>query len=140
MGNSYLAHLVVLLSFLGMLLTPSSCQDDSDEYDATTAVYIVTLKQAPTSHNQDALTRVIGHHFRNGVSRRNRHHRTRYLIPSIIFILKLYRVSFQSFWVRPKYPPPTTITNSFAEGAHTKRVTAGHMFSFIAMSEDQTLT
>ncbi|XP_057422204.1 subtilisin-like protease SBT2.2 isoform X2 [Lotus japonicus] len=78
MGNSYLAHLVVMLSFLGMLLIPSSCQDDSNEYDATTAVYIVTLRQAPTSHNQEELTREIGHHFRHGASRRNTLKRTRH--------------------------------------------------------------
>ncbi|KAK7318709.1 hypothetical protein RJT34_03415 [Clitoria ternatea] len=51
--NMHWAHLLVF-SFLLMLLTPSLCQDH-----ATTAVYIVTLKQAPASHHQDELTRVV---------------------------------------------------------------------------------
>lgn len=64
--NTYCVHLVVLLCFFGMLLIPSSCQ-----VDATTAVYIVTLKQALTSHYQGELSRVYNH-FRRGSSGRTR--------------------------------------------------------------------
>ncbi|KAJ1386142.1 Peptidase S8/S53 domain [Sesbania bispinosa] len=58
-----------------MLLIPSLCQDDSD--DVTTAVYIVTLRQAPASHYEDELTRV-GNHFRHGSSGRTRLHKPRH--------------------------------------------------------------
>ncbi|KAK7247333.1 hypothetical protein RIF29_42214 [Crotalaria pallida] len=53
-----------LVFLLLLLLTPSLCQDDSDDDgDSTTAVYIVTLRQAP-SHFQDELIRV-GNGFRH---------------------------------------------------------------------------
>ncbi|XP_061361218.1 subtilisin-like protease SBT2.2 isoform X2 [Gastrolobium bilobum] len=54
MGNIYLAHFVVLF-WLGMLVS-CLCQDVSD--DATTAVYIVALRQAPVSHYYGELRRV----------------------------------------------------------------------------------
>lgn len=98
MGNIYGAHLVVLC-FIGMLIIPfSSCQDD----DATTDVYIVTLRQAPASHYQDDLARVYNH-FRHGSSsvRRSRLHKPRYHTPFTIFVLKvckLFRLNFRN-WI-----------------------------------------
>ncbi|XP_027347596.1 subtilisin-like protease SBT2.3 [Abrus precatorius] len=73
MGIMYWPHLVVLC-FMGMLLIPSLCQDD-----ATTAVYIVILRQAPASHFQDELTR-MGKSFRHGGSsgRRTTLHKPRH--------------------------------------------------------------
>ena len=47
MGRIHGVHLVVLL-ILGMVLS-SWCQDDEDS-DNISAVYIVTLKQAPIAH------------------------------------------------------------------------------------------
>lgn len=63
--NIYWPHLVMLFWLVMLLLTPSLCQDDSD--DTTTAVYIITLRQAPASHFQDELTRV-GNGFRHDTS------------------------------------------------------------------------
>ncbi|MED6119320.1 hypothetical protein PIB30_010832 [Stylosanthes scabra] len=76
MGNIYWIH-VGMLCFYGMLILPSFCQVGSG--DAPTAVYIVTLRQAPTSHYyQDELER-RGHSYRHGSSlRRNRLQRTRH--------------------------------------------------------------
>lgn len=54
MGKNFWAHIVVLI-WLGVFLLPSLCQDDSD--DATTAVYIVTLRQTPSSHYYSELRR-----------------------------------------------------------------------------------
>ncbi|TKY60184.1 Subtilisin protease SBT2.5 [Spatholobus suberectus] len=69
MENMHWSPLVVLC-FLGMLLIPSLCQRD-----ATTAVYIVTLRQAPTSHSHHELI-TVG----NGASgrRRTRLHKPRH--------------------------------------------------------------
>ncbi|WJX47425.1 hypothetical protein P8452_34117 [Trifolium repens] len=76
MENIYGAHLVMVLCFLGMLLImPSYCQDDLD--DGTNAVYIVTLRQVPTSHYQDELSRVYNH-FRHSASGRTRSHKPRH--------------------------------------------------------------
>ncbi|XP_020994979.1 subtilisin-like protease SBT2.2 isoform X1 [Arachis duranensis] len=75
MGNIYWVH-VGMLCLYGMLILPSFCQVDSG--DAASAVYIVTLRQAPASHYQDELAR-RSHSFRHGTSlRRNRLHRTRH--------------------------------------------------------------
>ncbi|KAI4297273.1 hypothetical protein L6164_037167 [Bauhinia variegata] len=72
MGSIYWADLIVLFC-LAMLL-PSLCQDDSD---ATSAVYIVTLRQAPTSHFNGEL-RKAGNHFKHDASRRSRFHKPRF--------------------------------------------------------------
>lgn len=88
MDNTCEAHLGVLC-FLGMLLImPSSCQDDLDAATSGSAVYIVTLRQAPISHYQDELTRV-GNHFRHGASGRTRFQKPRYTIPFTNFVLKV---------------------------------------------------
>ncbi|RDX60195.1 Subtilisin-like protease SBT2.2, partial [Mucuna pruriens] len=74
MENMHLSHLV-LLCLLGMLLIPSSlCQSD-----ATTAIYIVTLRQASASHYHHDLT-TVGNNFRHGSSgrRRTRVHKPRH--------------------------------------------------------------
>lgn len=91
MGNIYGTHLVVFC-FLGMMLLiiPFSCQGDS--VDATTAVYIVTLRQAPASHFQDELTSV-GNHFRHGASGRTRLHKPRCSTPFTMFVMKVYKPS-----------------------------------------------
>ncbi|KAJ0016438.1 hypothetical protein Pint_11438 [Pistacia integerrima] len=59
----FLGHLMVLL-FVGLFLS-TLCQEDSDE--AITAVYIVTLKQAPSAHSYaQELKRLSNtHHFNN---------------------------------------------------------------------------
>ncbi|CAJ2662317.1 unnamed protein product [Trifolium pratense] len=54
---------------------PCSCQNDLD--DRTTAVYIVTLRQVPTSHYQDELSRLYNH-FRHSASGRTGHHKPRH--------------------------------------------------------------
>lgn len=67
-------HLVVLF-FLGMVLIPSVCQSDS-----TTAVYIVTLRQAPASHYHHHELITVGNNSKHGSSgrRRTRVHKQRY--------------------------------------------------------------
>ncbi|KAG5025318.1 hypothetical protein GLYMA_08G129000v4 [Glycine max] len=67
-------HLVVLF-FLGMVLIPSSCQSD-----ATTTVYIVTLRQAPASHYHQHELITVGNNSRHGSSgrRRTRVHKPRH--------------------------------------------------------------
>lgn len=60
-----------MLCFLAMLLMHSSCQND-----ATTDVYIVTLRQAPTSHYQHKLTTDYNN-FRHGTFRRTALHNPR---------------------------------------------------------------
>jgi hypothetical protein len=90
MENTYGTHLVMVLCFLGMLLImPSSCQDDLD--DGTNAVYIVTLRQVPTSHYQDELSRVYNH-FRQSASGRTRSHKPRYITPFTIFVFKVWKM------------------------------------------------
>ncbi|KAL5053581.1 hypothetical protein RYX36_034263 [Vicia faba] len=69
--NTFGAHLVALC-FFGMLLMHSSCQNDS-----TTDVYIVTLRQAPTSHYQNELTTAYNN-FRHGTFRRTALHNPRH--------------------------------------------------------------
>ncbi|MED6114523.1 hypothetical protein PIB30_081047 [Stylosanthes scabra] len=65
MGNIYWIH-VGMLFLYGMLILPSFCQVDSG--DAPTVVYIVTLRQAPTSHYyQDELAK-RGHSYTHGVN------------------------------------------------------------------------
>ncbi|RDY04507.1 Subtilisin-like protease SBT2.2, partial [Mucuna pruriens] len=58
MGNIYVAHwvVVVVVFCLGVFL-PCLCQDGSD--DATTAVYVVTLRHAPVSHYYGVLRREV---------------------------------------------------------------------------------
>ncbi|XP_028233002.1 subtilisin-like protease SBT2.2 isoform X2 [Glycine soja] len=67
-------HLVVLF-FLGMVLIPSVCQSDS-----TTAVYIVTLRQAPASHYHHHELITVGNNSKHGSSgrRRTRVHKQRH--------------------------------------------------------------
>ncbi|KAG5029618.1 hypothetical protein JHK87_013132 [Glycine soja] len=71
---SHHTHLVVLF-FLGMVLIPSVCQSDS-----TTAVYIVTLRQAPASHYHHHELITVGNNSKHGSSgrRRTRVHKQRH--------------------------------------------------------------
>ena len=76
MRNIDLQHLVVVVLCLGVVV-PCLCQDDSD--DATTAVYIVALRHAPTSHYYGEL-REVGNGFqvKHGASGRTQFHKPRY--------------------------------------------------------------
>lgn len=72
MGKNFWAHIVVLV-WLAVFLLPSLCQDDSDD----AAVYIVTLRQTPSSHYYGELRRV-GNGSKHGASGRTRLHKPRY--------------------------------------------------------------
>ncbi|KAI4299836.1 hypothetical protein L6164_033260 [Bauhinia variegata] len=72
MGSVYWAYLVLLVC-LGMFL-PTFCQNDSD---ATSAVYIVTLRQPPTSHYNSELRKVSGG-FKHGASGRSEFDKPRF--------------------------------------------------------------
>lgn len=73
MGKIYWAHILVLFC-LAVFLLPSLCQGDSD--DETTAIYIVTLRQTPSSHFYGEL-RKVGNRSKNGASKK----RTRFQKP-----------------------------------------------------------
>jgi len=57
MGNINVAHLVVVVLFCFGLFLPCLCQGNSD--DATTDVYVVTLRHAPVSHYYGELRREV---------------------------------------------------------------------------------
>ena len=77
MEGIYLEHLVVMVLSLG-LLSGALCQVDDGSDNETTAVYIVTLKQAPTSHYYGEL-RKNANVFKHGVPRNpNQFHNPRY--------------------------------------------------------------
>ncbi|KAL0363699.1 UNVERIFIED_CONTAM: Subtilisin-like protease SBT2.2 [Sesamum calycinum] len=61
--------LVGVMLFLGMLV---GCIYAQDNADINTAVYIVTLKQAPTSHYYGELRVKHGHHIKHNGSQRSR--------------------------------------------------------------------
>ncbi|KAL0398181.1 UNVERIFIED_CONTAM: Subtilisin-like protease SBT2.2 [Sesamum radiatum] len=61
--------LIGVMLFLGMLV---GCIYAQDNADTTTAVYIVTLKQAPTSHYYGELRVKHGHHIKRNGSQRSR--------------------------------------------------------------------
>lgn len=65
MEGTYGMQLVVVLC-LGLLMRFTWCQNNAN---AVSAVYIVTLKQAPASHYNDEL-RVKGNQFKHGKSNR----------------------------------------------------------------------
>ncbi|KAJ7969229.1 Subtilisin-like protease [Quillaja saponaria] len=73
MGRIYWVHLIVVIC-LGMFVS-SLCQDDSDEI---TAVYIVTLRQAPVSHYYDELRRGVNGIKHGASGRLTRFHKPRY--------------------------------------------------------------
>lgn len=54
MGKHHLTHLIL---FGLVILVPCLCLQDVLD-NATTSVYVVTLKQAPTSHSYGVLTRL----------------------------------------------------------------------------------
>jgi len=85
MENMHWSHKhSLVLCFLAMLLIPSLCQSE-----VTTAVYIVTLRQAPASlYHHELIT--VGNKSGHGASgkRRTRVHKPRYPI----FVLKVYKV------------------------------------------------
>ena len=88
-----LTAVLCLGAFLGIV-----CQDGADE---VTAVYIVSLKQAPTSHYYGEL-RKDTNIFRHGVPGRN--HRSRFHISFLIFGFRVkssfpvYRISSNCFF------------------------------------------
>lgn len=67
MEGIYLVHLMVMVLTLG-LLAGALCQVDDGSDNETTAVYIVTLKQAPASHYYGEL-RKNTNVFKHGVPR-----------------------------------------------------------------------
>lgn len=76
------------------------CQDDADDF---TAVYIVTLKRAPTSHFSSEL-RKDTNVFRHGVpGKLDRHHRPRFCLSSLIF----------GFRVKSSFPVYRILSNCF---------------------------
>lgn len=86
-------HLIAVLCF-GMFLS-SLCQDDSE---VTSAVYIITLKQAHSSHYYGELRR-DSHGSRHGASGRLNIHAPRYLLSSVY-------VSFCSYCDQVKTSKP----------------------------------
>ena len=80
MESVYWVHLMVVLclgTFMGIV-----CQDGADE---VTAVYIVTLKQTPTSHYYGELRKGTNV-FRHGVpGKLDRLHTPRFYLSSLIF-------------------------------------------------------
>lgn len=74
MEGIYWVHLMVLLCF-GMFVG-TLCQDDSDD-SATTAVYIVTLKQASVTHYYGELRKETNVFKHGGPSRPNKLHKPR---------------------------------------------------------------
>ncbi|KAI9126861.1 hypothetical protein K1719_002457 [Acacia pycnantha] len=72
MGKIFWAHIIVLFC-LGVFLLPCLCQNDSDE--PTTAVYIVTLRQNPSSHRFSEFR--VGKDLKHGPSERTRFHTPR---------------------------------------------------------------
>ncbi|XP_054803176.1 subtilisin-like protease SBT2.2 isoform X2 [Prosopis cineraria] len=72
MGKIFWSHIVVLFC-LGAFLEPFLCHDDSDE--PTSAVYIVTLRQTPSSHHYSEFR--VGKGFEHGASERTRFHKPR---------------------------------------------------------------
>lgn len=86
----------MVLLFVGLFLS-TLCQEDSDE--AITAVYIVTLKQAPSSHSYGQELKRLNnkHHFNNrhgNSSRLTRFQKPRCRIFLLIFTLKLFVLTF----------------------------------------------
>lgn len=55
MGKNYMTHLVLFLLLCLVIFVPCLCQQDGFD-NATTSVYVVTLKQAPTSHYHGDVT------------------------------------------------------------------------------------
>lgn len=75
--NSFLVHLVVVFC-LGMVL-PCLCVDDPD--NATSDVYVVTLRHAPASQYYGEL-KTVDNGFKHDASGRTQFHKPRY---SLIF-------------------------------------------------------
>ena len=100
MGNICWVYLVMALCF-GLFVNTLG-QEDSDS-DTITAVYIVTLKQAPAAHYfEEELRRQSHHHGSNHSSssgRLNRLHKPRHkILPSVSRIKPLLPCSQQLFF------------------------------------------
>lgn len=78
--------MLVLMIFLGMFIGGGWSQENGNADASSSAVYIVTLKQAPTSHSYDLMLKTkggnhrskIGHGFDSGSGRKSKLDKPRY--------------------------------------------------------------
>lgn len=78
--------MLVLMMFLGMFIGGGWSQENGNADASSSAVYIVTLKQAPTSHSYDLMLKTkggnhrskIGHGFDSGSGRKSKLDKPRY--------------------------------------------------------------